>query len=184
VQFCRLEFLTPLKYVANTRDQYHFTRKEGNPWEPNLPGVIFTYTVRMRFQRLPVSTIFFPFLPELPEIGKFKMDYQSIFATIIQRLLLTKYATRDRVVRAFFGLSIPMLSRVYWLISQPGGRGEFVAPMDLLIALHFVKKYETEDISCILFRISGKTWKSHRDAALVALYLRLPEVCLTSFTLL
>jgi hypothetical protein len=120
---------------------------------------------------------FFSFLPELPEVGKFKMDYQSIFATIIQRLLLTKYATRDRVVRAFFGLSIPMLSRVYWLISQPGGRGKFVAPMDLLIALHFVKKYETEDISCILFHISGKTWKSHLDAALVALYLRLPEVC-------
>jgi hypothetical protein len=69
-----------------------------------------------------------------------------------------------------------MLSRVYEMVAQPLGRGGFISPFDLLVALHFLKRYATEDVSVILFDIAGKTWKQLRDNALVALYLRLPDV--------
>jgi len=110
------------------------------------------------------------------------MIYEVTFASLVQRVLRTKFPTRPRVIRAFFGLSVPMLSRVYTIISQPG-EGEPISPFDLLVGLHFLKKYETEDVTCVLFDISGKTWKEKRDAALVALYLRLPEVVLHSLTI-
>jgi hypothetical protein len=91
--------------------------------------------------------------------------------------LLHKDANRRtlnlREVRAFFGLSIPMMTHVCSVILLEGG---LLQPKDLLLALHFIRLYQTEEVGSTYFSLSAKTYRSRRNEAFTTLFRFLPDV--------
>lgn len=76
------------------------------------------------------------------------------------------------------------MTDVYRYIEEGGIDQPFISPFDVLVALNFLKVYNTEYPSAHFFDISTHTYQSKRDAALVALYFRLPDVRLYSLNLI
>ena len=102
------------------------------------------------------------FYPSCRKVGKkskqMDLDYRQSFSSIIQQLFHAKLQPLERTIKAHFGLNLPMLSRIYNILSShPHRPQKSISPTGLLVALHFLKLYETEDVSRIFFRISGKT---------------------------
>jgi hypothetical protein len=107
------------------------------------------------------------------------LNFVAVFTSLIKQLFKTALSPRETIVKAHFGLSIHMISRVFLHISFHDYQNlDNISPLDLLIGLHFLKIYATENVSCVFFHIAGKTWKKRRDSSIVAIYLRLPDVLL------
>ena len=103
-------------------------------------------------------------------------------AFIVSRIMHYLHQRRrapDRQVRAHFALSIEMLVALYSRYQLAD------LPVDhLLLALHFLRVYPTEDTGAPFFRITGKTYKKRRDHALLLLHRNLPPVCMAFMLIL
>jgi hypothetical protein len=99
----------------------------------------------------------------------------NIFKRLILELLHKKlYANLDNVdVRAHFEISIYMMTDVSLHIQLTG---EVVLTMDILIALHFIRVFETEPVLTAFFSLSGKTYRRRRNLSLRTMCHALPEV--------
>jgi hypothetical protein len=112
---------------------------------------------------------------EISTWGKFfqKMNTMQVYQTTVQNL--THLPPDDRRCRALFGASLEQIVRVDSIV-RPNVP---IAPTDLLIALHFLKCYQTEDVATTsLFSMDRKKYRTIPERVLKLLNRRLPGVCL------
>lgn len=64
---------------------------------------------------------------------------------------------RNRIFRAFFGVPSEICSRIWIMLI--GKHSHDAHPRHLLMALHFLKGYSTENVNATLFQVDEKTFR-------------------------